>query len=126
GRWKGQFGYIVRVGRAGILFFSAGPGAQVVGATASLLLEADEAQDIDPAVWDKRFVPMTASTNAARVYYGTAWPSTTLLHRELVRAREREKRSGRRLAFWYPWDVVAATSSAYGRFVEGEKARVGE
>lgn len=71
-RWASEQGYIIRVGRARALFFSAEPGAQVVGATASLLLEVDEAQDVEIAKHDKDFAPMAASTNATRVYYGTA------------------------------------------------------
>ena len=56
--------------------------SKVVGATADLLLSVDEAQDIDPAKFDKEFDPMTASTNATRVFWGTAWTSQTLLARQ--------------------------------------------
>ena len=56
--------YIVELGAARALFFSADPGAQVVGGTASLLLECDEAQDVRETKWDKDFEPMAASTNA--------------------------------------------------------------
>src|SRR5437588_8703069 len=45
GRWRGDRGVGVKLGRARVLFLSAGPTAHVVGATASLLLEVDEAQD---------------------------------------------------------------------------------
>lgn len=126
GRWHGQFGYIIRLGRARILFFSAGPGAKVVGATASILLEVDEAQDVEVGRFDKDFAPMAASTNAPRAFFGTAWTSETLLHRELVRAQEHDARTGERTAFYFPWDVVAESNLAYGRFVEGERARLGE
>lgn len=47
-----------------VLFYSASPGSNVVGATAELLLEIDEAQDVD---WDKftrDFRPMAATHNA--------------------------------------------------------------
>ena len=73
-----------------------GPGrfASVVGATASLLMEFDEAQDIDPFKHDRDFVPMTASTNAPRVYYGTAWDDSTLLERVKQQHLESEKRDG--------------------------------
>src|SRR5439155_9637062 len=39
-----EHGYILRLGQARAVFLSAAPGASVVGATASLLLEVDEAQ----------------------------------------------------------------------------------
>ena len=67
------FGNQIRLGKAGVLFFSAAPGANVVGATASLALEFDEAQDIAIEKREKDFYPMGSTTNATRVYYGTAW-----------------------------------------------------
>ena len=60
-------GHIITLGRASIAFFSAEPGANVVGATASLLLECDEAQDVHPDKWEKEFRPMGATTNATSV-----------------------------------------------------------
>lgn len=83
GRWLKENGYIYRIGKARIFFLSGEPSANVVGATASTLLECDEAQDVLPSKWDKDFLPMAASTNATRVLWGTAWTSTTLLAREM-------------------------------------------
>src|SRR3990167_7060853 len=40
-------GHLLTLGAAAWNFLSASPGASVLGATAGLLLEADEAQDID-------------------------------------------------------------------------------
>ncbi|MGH7862715.1 MAG: hypothetical protein ACREOS_10815, partial [Candidatus Dormibacteraceae bacterium] len=125
GRRATEQGYIVRVGLARALFFSAGPDAQVVGATASLLLEVDEAQDVAIEKHDKDFAPMAASTNATRVYWGTAWDETTLLARQIEANLAAEKRDGRRRHFAYPWQVVAQYNPQYGRYVEGEKARLG-
>ena len=71
-------GNTVRVGRARQFFLSAEPGANVVGHTVHLLLEADEAQDVDADKFDKDFRPMAATTNATTVCYGTAW---TVPHR---------------------------------------------
>ena len=45
GQWQKESGYIYRVGRARIFFLSGSPEANIVGATASTLLEVDEAQD---------------------------------------------------------------------------------
>ncbi len=75
GNWRKESGYIYRVGRARIFFLSGGPTANVVGATASTLLECDEAQDVTIEKWDKDFAPMAASTNATRVFWGTVWTS---------------------------------------------------
>jgi len=124
-RWASERGYIVRVGRARALFFSAEPGAQVVGATASLLLEVDEAQDVGIAKHDKDFAPMASATNATRVYYGTAWDETTLLQRQIEANLAAEKRDGIRRHFAYPWDRVAEFNPAYGAYVQAERDRLG-
>jgi hypothetical protein len=47
GRWSKHSGYIYQYGEAMIHFLSGSPTSSIVGATASLLLECDEAQDID-------------------------------------------------------------------------------
>ena len=70
--WEKESGYIYRVGRANIYFFSGEAQANIVGATASTLLEVDEAQDVTIEKYDKDIAPMAASTNATRVFWGTA------------------------------------------------------
>src|SRR3990170_7690893 len=86
--WQKEQGYIYRIGLARIYFLSGRHTANVVGATANLLLSCDEAQDVTVSKWDKDFAPMAASTNATRIFWGTAWTSRTLLARELRAARE--------------------------------------
>lgn len=54
----------IRLGQAQTRFVSASPGANARGQTADLLLIANEAQDIEPRIWDAVFDPMAASTNA--------------------------------------------------------------
>jgi hypothetical protein len=119
-------GNSVRLGRARQRFLSAEPGAHVVGHTAHTLLEVDEAQDVDPDKFDREFRPMAATTNATTVYYGTAWDETCLL----AQAREHhialERRDGIRRHFEADWEVVAAHSQSYGRYVEAERERLGE
>ncbi len=43
----------------------------MVGHTASLLLEVDEARDVDREKFDRKFRPMAAPANATTVYYGS-------------------------------------------------------
>ena len=74
-------GNSVRLGRARQLFLSAEPSSNVVGHTADLLLEMDEAQDVDAEKFDKELRPMAASTGATTVFYGTAWDDASLLER---------------------------------------------
>ena len=47
GLWSAEAGGAVRLGRVRQLFLSAEPSSNVVGATAHVLIEMDEAQDVD-------------------------------------------------------------------------------
>lgn len=123
--WQKESGYIYRVGQARCIFMSGSPTANIVGATASTLLECDEAQDVQPAKWDKEVAPMAASTNATRVFWGTAWTSQTLLSRELRAARAAQEQDGRQRVFRLTADDVAAELPAYGQFVSTEIAKHG-
>ena len=119
-------GHAVRFGRARQLFLSAEPGANVVGHTASLLLEVDEAQDVDREKFDREFRPMAAPANATTVYYGTPWDDTTLLEQAVQANLELERRDGVRRHFQFDWTAVAELNPEYGQYVEGERARLGE
>ena len=109
-----------------VMFFSAGAESNVVGATANLLLEIDEAQDILPEKFDRDFRPMASTTNATTILYGTAWSDTTLLAQQRAVNLERQQRTGLRLHFEYDWRTLAALNPAYRAFVEQEIARLGE
>lgn len=129
--WNAQFlrgdeGYIVRLGRCRTFFFSAHPSANVVGATASVLLECDEAQDVDAEKWNKEFAPMGAATNVTTVFYGTIWTSRTLLARVMRRLREQEAQDGVKRVFVIPWEEVAKVVPSYGEYVRKEMQRLGE
>ncbi len=118
-------GYIVEIGNARAFFFSAEPTANVVGATASLLLEADEAQDILQTKWDKDFTPMGASTNVTTVFYGTAWTSNTFLAQTSAFLEQEQARDGIRRVFRVAADQVAQEIPPYGRFVDAQVQRLG-
>ncbi len=124
-RWSKESSYIYRIGRARIFFLSGSPTANVVGATASTLLECDEAQDVLPAKWDKDFAPMAASTNATRVFWGTASSSKTLLAREMRLAQEAERADGIQRVFKIDANLVSKEVPAYGRFVQEQVSRFG-
>lgn len=125
GRAHSSFGYQLAVGSASVSFYSAEPHANVVGATASLLLEIDEAQDVDPDKYDRDFRPMAATTNATTVLYGTAWSEESILQRQKLRNLEIEARTGERLHFEYDWTVLADMSGPYREYVTGEIGRLG-
>jgi hypothetical protein len=116
----------ISVGRARIAFLSAAPASNVVGHTASLLLEVDEAQGVDIDKFDREFRPMAAACNATTVYYGTAWDDRTLLERAKQANLEAERRDGVRRHFEYDWQAVARHLPEYERFVQSERQRLGE
>ncbi len=119
---KSRDGYIVQLGQASARYLSAAPTANVRGETASLLLIANEAQDIQPERWDAVFDPMAASTNAPTVFMGTVWSSTTLLARQM---RQLEQHDGQRRVFLVDWQTVAQHVPAYGQRVQARIAQFG-
>ncbi|MFH1185740.1 MAG: hypothetical protein V1755_12000 [Chloroflexota bacterium] len=123
--WRKRSDFIRFVGRARVTFLSGDAKANVVGAVASMLLIVNEAQDVAPAVYDRNFAPMAASTNATRLFMGTAWTSHTLLARELRAARQAEQADGIRRVFLYDAEDVRAVVPAYGAYVDGQIARLG-
>jgi hypothetical protein len=125
GRWEKRSGYIYQFGEAMIHFLSGSPTSSIVGATASLLLECDEAQDVTISKWDKEIAPMAASTNATRVFWGTAWTSKTLLARELHAARQAEQQDGICRTWVLTADEVGKEVPAYKKFVDEQIARLG-
>ena len=125
GKWHKSAGNHYRFHKSHLTFLSAAPGSNIVGATASTLLSLDEAQDIEIAKYDKQIAPMAASTNATRVFWGTAWSAQTLLARELRAAREAEARDGIRRVFQITAQEVSKEVPAYGTFVDEQIARMG-
>jgi hypothetical protein len=123
---------VLRSGGVTATFLSASPEAHVAGHTASFALIAGEAQDIDPDWFDRQFRPMAASTGAPTVLFGTPWDGSTLLERaaEANRARDRDQPGEAYSGFdpWHhqvSWQEVAGVSELYGRYVAGERARLG-
>jgi hypothetical protein len=109
-----------------IIFLSANPDAHIVGATASLLLEVDEAQDVSVEKFNRDLRPMASTTNATTVLYGTAWSDDTLLAQVKAVNEELEAVDGIRRHFEYDWRTLAALNPHYKAYVENEIQRLGE
>lgn len=109
-----------------VMFFSAAPESNVVGATADLLLEIDEAQDVTREKFNRDFRPMASTCNSTTILYGTAWTDDTLLAQQRAMNLERQQRTGEQLHFEFDWHTLAAINPAYRTFVEQEIARLGE
>ena len=126
GVWSAEAGHIIRLGRATQLFLSAEPSANVVGATASVLLEIDEAQDVAPEKFGRDFRPMAAAANATTVLYGTPWDGHSLLEELAQENLELERRDRIQRHFRFDWQAVATCNPLYRRYVEAERTRLGE
>ena len=124
-RWKSQDGFIIRLDKACVHFFSGSSVAQTVGATASALLSVDEAQDVRPSTYDRKFAPMVAENKATRVFWGTPWTSSTLLAREQRRAQFDQEKDGIQRLWTLTADDVSRVHPLYGEFVSGEVLHYG-
>jgi hypothetical protein len=124
--WQSEMGYIIRLGEARAIFLSAEESANVVGNTAHLLLEVDEAQDVSEDKYSKEFRPMGSTTNVTNVLYGTTWDDSTLLEKTKQINLEMERKDGIKRHFRYDWQEVAKYNPAYLTYVEGERNRLGE
>lgn len=123
--WKKENGNSYKMGGARMTFLSAAAGSNIVGATASGLLEVDEAQQVSIQKFDRDVSPMAASTCATHVFWGTAWTSTTLLGRELRAAQAAEKADGVRRVFRLTAEDIYAEVPSYRKHVADKIARQG-
>ena len=126
GLWSAETGNAFRLGRVRQLFLSAEPSSNVVGATAHILMEIDEAQDVDRDKFYKEFRPMGASTNVTTVLYGTPWKGDTLLEEMKQANLDMERSDGVKRHFRQNWEEVAGYNPLYRTYVEGERRRLGE
>jgi len=101
-------------------------GANVVGNTAHLLLEVDEAQDVNEEKYTKEFKPMGSTTNVTNVLYGTTWDASTLLEKMKQNNLELERKDGIKRHFRYDWEEIAKYNPSYRAYVEAERERLGE
>lgn len=124
--WTSEMGYIIRLGEARAIFLSADESANVVGNTAHLLLEVDEAQEVAEEKYIKEFKPMGSTTNVTNILYGTTWDDSTLLEKTKQNNLELERKDGIKRHFHYDWQEIARYNPAYLKYVEGERDRLGE
>ncbi|HTP03436.1 MAG TPA: hypothetical protein VMJ64_18825 [Anaerolineales bacterium] len=124
-KWRKRGATMRLIGKASVSFLSGDRSANTRGASASLLLIVNEAQDILPSVYGQVLEPMTASMNATRLLAGTAWTSDTLLAREIRAARQAEHMDGRKRVFTVDADAVQKSVEWYGAHVEAAIRKYG-
>ena len=118
---RNEIGY----GSTKVRCLSSSPNAAIVGATADLLLEVDEAQMVPADKFDREAAPMAASTNAVQVFWGTAWDDRTLLARETRQAEATEQKDCRKHVFVTTAAEVGREVPQYGTFVREQIERFG-
>jgi hypothetical protein len=126
GIWTTEMGYCIKLGAARQIFLSAEESSSVVGHTADIILEIDEAQDVSKDKYTKEFRPMGSAYNTTTVLYGTTWDDSTLLEETRLVNLELEQKDGIKRHFRYDWQEIAKYNPGYGRFVESERERLGE
>lgn len=105
---------------------TAHPRAKIEGRTYHIIL-IDECQDADEQVVNKSISPMGASTNATSVYIGTPTYTKGVFYRQIQQnKRTATKRGTKDNHFEADWHEVAKWNPNYKKFVEKEKARIGE
>lgn len=111
--------YQFKAGRFTLSLLSADADANTAGHTATVVEQLDESQDILDATFKKICQPMTASTGAPVIFYGTEWNIDSLLHQQRMIAEERQRKSGIRLVYVIPWWIEAEENEDYEKFVKG-------
>ena len=110
----------ITYGNTSVRCLSASPNAAIVGATAELLLEVDEAQMVAAEKYDREAAPMAAANNAVQVFWGTAWDDQTLLARETRLAQKEEELDGRKHVFTTTAIEVGKEVPEYESFVRSQ------
>jgi hypothetical protein len=126
GIYRPQSGYILQLGNAKVIFLSAEGSSSVVGHSADILLEIDEAQDVSKEKYTREFRPMGSATNVTMILYGTTWDDSTLLEEVKQANLELERKDGIKRHFRYDWQEVGRYNPDYVKFVEAERQRLGE
>ncbi len=126
GIYRTEMGYIIALGSARNVFLSAEESSSVVGHTADILLEIDEAQDVSKEKYTKEFRPMGSSTNVTTIHYGTTWDDSTLLEEIKQTNLELEEKDGIKRHFRYDWQEISKYNPDYRRYVQGERLRLGK
>ncbi len=115
----------ITYGSTSLRCFSASPNSMIVGATADLLLEVDEAQLVPPDKFDREAAPMAVASNAVTVFWGTVWDDQTLLARETRTAIRDEEADRVKRRFFTDAAAVGEEVPEYADFVRKQVDNLG-
>ncbi len=114
-------GFILQHGQAQLLFLSADKGANVVGSTASIALDIDEAHKVDKGKFEEDFGPMAAYHNVPIIMWGVAADKQDLLYEYVQHNKEHNPE----LNLSYPAAVWCELLPQYAKHYEERVRKLG-
>jgi hypothetical protein len=109
-----------------ITSMSASEGSNIEGKSYHLII-VDEAQDVSNFKYLKSISPMGAFYNATKILIGTPTTHKGFFFQSIERnKRDYANGTGRRNHFEYNWEVIVKYNPKYKKYIEGEKAKLGE
>jgi hypothetical protein len=119
--YRSREGFIFQCGLAQIHFLSTDTSAKVVGDTADICLDIDEAHKVDKGKFEEDFSPMTASSNAPVVMWGVAADKNDLLYEYIQHNLEHNPDC----VLQYPASVWCELLPQYAKHYEERVAKLG-
>lgn len=119
--YRPRHGYIFEYGNADVTFLSTDKHANVVGATASIALDIDEAHKVDKGKFEEDFGPMTAFHNVPTIMWGVAADKQDLLYEYLQYNLEQNPDC----VLQYPASIWCELLPQYAKHYEERRAKLG-
>ncbi|AEZ50551.1 putative terminase large subunit [Bacillus phage BCD7] len=109
-----------------ITCMSASEGSNIEGKSYHIII-VDEAQDVGNFKYSKSISPMGAFYNATKILIGTPTVNKGFFYHSIERNKLAYlEGKARQTHFEYNWEVVVKYNPKYAKYIEGEKARLGE
>ncbi len=119
--YKRREGFILEHGQAQLVFLSTDKGANVVGSTASIALDIDEAHKVDKGKFEEDFGPMAAYHNVPIIMWGVAADKQDLLYEYVQHNQEHNPE----LNLSYPAHIWCELLPQYARHYEERLRKLG-
>jgi hypothetical protein len=118
---KHRFGYTVERGDARVVFLSSDKNSSIVGDTASIALDLDEAHKVDAGKFDEDFAPMVAHYSSPVIMWGVAADENDLLYE--YRQKNFNELNNPKNNLQYPASIWCELIPAYAKHYE-ERVKV--
>ncbi len=119
--YQSRDGFILQHGEAQILLLSSDKGANVVGSTASIVLDIDEAHKVDKGKFEEDFGPMAAYHNVPIIMWGVAADKQDLLYEYVQHNRQHNPE----LNLNYPASIWCELMPRYAKHYEERVRKLG-